>query len=94
MKITHEEIRHASRVMRIHIPEEQFAGLAAELEGIFETMEPLLAADLDGLTLTAGEHCNRFHEDQPTPSLTREQVLSNAPAREAGCVLVPRVMEE
>ena len=94
MKITHDEIRHVARLARIEIPEDQFDKLAQDLESIVDMVAQLQQVDLSGLEVNHSEQCNVFREDVPTPSMSREAVLQNAPAREAGCVLVPRVMEE
>ena len=94
MKITHDEIRHVARLSRIEIPEDQFDKLAQDLESIVDMVAQLQQVDLSGLEVNLSEQCNVFREDVPTPSMSREAVLQNAPAREAGCVLVPRVMEE
>ncbi len=94
MKITHDEIRHVARLARIEIPEDQFDKLAQDLESIVDMVAQLQQVDLSGLEVNLSEQCNVFREDVPTPSMSREAVLQNAPAREAGCVLVPRVMEE
>lgn len=34
---------------------------------------------------------NTFREDEITPSLTRMEVLANAPKAEAGCISVPKI---
>ena len=94
MKITHDEIRHVARLARIEIPEDQFDKLAQDLESIVDMVAQLQQVDLSGLEVNLSEQCTVFREDVPTPSMSREAVLQNAPAREAGCVLVPRVMEE
>ena len=94
MKITHDEIRHVARLARIEIPEEQFDKLAQDMESIVDMVAQLQQVDLSGLSVNLAEESNIFREDVPTPSMPREAVLQNAPAREAGCVLVPRVMEE
>ena len=94
MKITHDEIRHVARLARIEIPEDQFDKLAQDLESIVDMVAQLQQVDLSGLEVNLSEQCNVFREDVPTPSMSWEAVLQNAPAREAGCVLVPRVMEE
>ena len=94
MKITHDEIRHVARLARIEIPEEQFDKLAQDMESIVDMVAQLQQVDLSGLSVNLAEQSNIFREDVPTPSMPREAVLQNAPARAAGCVRVPRVMEE
>ncbi|MBQ6058802.1 MAG: Asp-tRNA(Asn)/Glu-tRNA(Gln) amidotransferase subunit GatC [Clostridia bacterium] len=94
MKITHDEIRHIARLARIEIPEDQFDKLAQDMENIVDMVAQLQQVDLSDMELNLSAQCNIFREDEPMPSMPREAVLQNAPAKEAGCVLVPRVMEE
>ena len=70
------------------------ANLLQSFYSIVDMVAQLQQVDLSGLEVNLSEQCNVFREDVPTPSMSREAVLQNAPAREAGCVLVPRVMEE
>lgn len=38
------------------------------------------------------ELTNTFREDNPMPSMLRQDVLANAPEVEAGCVSVPKIL--
>ena len=49
--------------------------------------------DLDPVTVTREVPCNVFHEDVPGGHLSQQALLQNAPQQEAGCILVPRVLE-
>ena len=93
MKITHDEIYHIARLARIDIPEERFDKLAADMENIVDMVAQLQQVDLTGIEPDLSEEYNVFRDDVVMPSLTREQVLSNAPRTEAGCVLVPKVID-
>lgn len=69
--------------------------LAAKLSGILDYVEKLGELDLEGVEPTAHVHeiVNAFREDVPRPSLANTEILANAPAAEAGCFRVPKVIE-
>lgn len=93
MKITHDEIRHIAQLARIEIPEERFDKLAADMENIVDMVAQLQKVDLTGIEPDLSADYNVFREDVVEPSLTREQVLANAPRKAAGCILVPKVID-
>ena len=93
MIISHDQIRQIAHLARIEIPEDQFGKLAADLEDIVSMVDRLQQVDLSDMRVELPEQSNAFREDVPQPSMTREQVLQNAAKQEAGCVLVPRVIE-
>lgn len=93
MKISHDEIRHVAQLARIEIPEDQFDKLAEDLANIVAMVDQLQQVDLSDVQVDLSEQSNVWREDEPQPSMTREQLLQNAPRQEAGCILVPRVIE-
>lgn len=93
MKITHDEIRHIAQLARIDIPEERFDKLAADMENIVDMVAQLQKVDLTGIEPDLSADYNVFREDIVEPSLTREQVLQNAPRKAAGCILVPKIID-
>jgi aspartyl-tRNA(Asn)/glutamyl-tRNA(Gln) amidotransferase subunit C len=93
MKITHDEIRHIAQLARIEIPEERFDKLAADMENIVDMVAQLQKVDLTGIEPDLSADYNVFREDIVEPSLTREQVLANAPRKAAGCILVPKIID-
>jgi len=93
MKITHDEIRHIAQLARIDIPEERFDKLAADMENIVDMVAQIQKVDLTGIEPDLSADYNVFREDVVEPSLTREQVLANAPRKAAGCILVPKIID-
>ena len=82
---------------------ERYAGLAKirldphkDLPQLNAMLE--LFGQIDGLALTVAgepydlERVNALREDTAIPSMPREQLLANAPAVEAGCVSVPKIL--
>ena len=50
-------------------------------------------APVEGLseTIGANDNFNVFRKDEVVPSYKREDILKNAPEKEAGCIIVPGV---
>ena len=69
---------------------------AEQLSGILEHIDRLQQVDTDDIPPTAQvvEVVNQLREDEPRPCLTREEVLSNAPAAQDGFFRVPSIQEE
>ncbi len=55
----------------------------------------LREVDTDGVAPSAYpiEIQNRMRADEPSDTLSQDQVLKNAPQKRAGCFLVPRVVD-
>ena len=93
-EITDQEVRRIARLARIHLQEAEVAPLRRQLERILEVFSLLQAADLDSLTATTdgGSLTGPPRNDVPTPSLPREEALSQAPDAGDGHIRIPRVL--
>ncbi len=85
------DVTHLAKLARLTIDEEERPRFAAEMQGIVEMVEKL--PPIEG-KLTA-DPANRMtlRPDRVEPSMRREALLENAPQSEAGCIVVPRVVE-
>lgn len=70
--------------------------MQAELSAILEHAERIQALDLDGLEPTSHPVplTNMMRPDEVTPSLDRDNALSNGPEIEDGRFRVPRIIED
>ncbi len=95
MKISREEVLHVAGLARLEVGGEEVEKLASQLSSILEYVEKLGELDLSDVEPMAHVHeiVNAFREDLPRPSFSNEEVLQNAPAAEAGCFKVPKVIE-
>jgi len=93
-KITIEQVRGVAKLARLSIPPERLPKLAGQLESILEYIAKIQSVDVSGVEPMA--HAlpikNVFREDIVEPSLTIEQVLSNAPDAEPPFFKVPKVI--
>ena len=94
MSLTDEEVRKLALLARLEITDEEVARGRPQLDsilGFVERLSELETGSVEPMT-TALDVDNRWRDDQPVDGLTNEQALENAPAKDAGCFLVPPVL--
>ncbi|HYY34169.1 MAG TPA: Asp-tRNA(Asn)/Glu-tRNA(Gln) amidotransferase subunit GatC [Gaiellaceae bacterium] len=93
MAISREDVLHVAKLARLEIPDEDIEQVQAELGAILEAVGKVSELDLDGVEPTSHplDLVNVWREDEPRPSLTREEALANAPDPADGAFRVPAV---
>ena len=93
MAITREDVLHVARLARLEIPEDEIERVRAELGAILEAVGKVSELDLEGVEPTSHplDLVNVWGEDEPRPSLSREDALANAPDPADGAFRVPAV---
>lgn len=94
MKITADEVRHVAKLARLEIDPQAVEKLAGQLAGILEYVEKL--EEVDTRDVPATSHAialtNAFRQDVVHEHLPREEALENAPSKEDGSFVVPKVI--
>lgn len=102
MALTTDDVARIARLARLELTAEQSAQMQTELNQVLGLIEQLQSVDTQGVEplthpLSALEDIElRLRDDvaqAPATAERREQLMSNAPAREEGLFLVPRVIE-
>lgn len=95
MKISEEEVKHIASLAKLNLSEEEVQKYSKDLGEIATFVEKLNEVDVTGVEPTA--HIlnikNVFRKDENISTFKREEILKNAPSKEAGCISVPRVVE-
>jgi aspartyl-tRNA(Asn)/glutamyl-tRNA(Gln) amidotransferase subunit C len=95
MKITKDEVLYVADLARLDLDEEAIETFAGQIGKILQYVDTLNEVDTEGIRPTS--HAifltNAFREDEPGPHLDREQALANAPEKDDGSFIVPRVIE-
>ena len=94
MKITKEEVLYVAHLARLDLDEnaiEKFAGQIDEILGYIEKMNQVDTKDINP-TSHAISLTNAFREDEEREPLDRDRALANAPEREEGSFVVPKVV--
>lgn len=86
------DIRHIAKLARLRLSDEEAARFETEMTAILGMVDslPELSGDASGLD---PEHPMALRADEIGPSMKRDRLLSNAPKVEAGCVVVPRIVD-
>ncbi len=95
MIISREEVEHIAKLAKLSLSEEEVNKYAKDLASIAEFINELNEVDVSGVSPTAHvvDKQNVFRKDEMKDSFPREQILKNAPSKEAGCISVPKVVE-
>jgi aspartyl-tRNA(Asn)/glutamyl-tRNA(Gln) amidotransferase subunit C len=94
MALTRDEVLHVATLARLSLEPDEIELFTRQLNDILTYIEKLQELDTAGVTPLAHviPVSNVFREDRITAGLDRESALNNAPAREEGAFLVPRVI--
>jgi len=93
--IDRSQVEHIARLARLSISEEDKEALTEQLSAILGYMEKLNSLNTEGIEPTSHvlEISNVFRDDEPTPSLSPDDALGNAPERSDNFYKVPRIIE-
>ncbi len=85
MKLSREEVLHIARLARLGLDEAEVSRLNEQLSNLLEHFEVLQKVDTTGVLPTAQSVTlrNVTRSDEVSASLLSEEVLANAPRREA-----------
>ena len=94
MKITKDEVLYVADLARLNLDEAAIEKFAGQIGDILEYVDKLNEVDTGGVKPTshAITLTNAFREDEQQVHLDREQVLANAPQKEDGNFVVPKVV--
>jgi len=85
------DIDYFAKLARVNLGDHK-EKLCQDLEHIIDMIERLPDVGEDPLILDEN-YSMEFRKDEITKSLTREEVLMNAKEVQAGCVVVPKIVE-
>lgn len=93
--LTPEDVRKVARLARLKLTEDEVAVFTRQLADVVRYVDQLSEVDTAGVEPLAHaiEIENVFRADEPRPSLSRTDALSNAPASDGRYFLVPQILE-
>ena len=91
MAITKDEVLHVARLARLELTDDEVERFREQLNAILEAVGKVAELDLADVEPTAHplDLVNTWREDEPRPSLSVDEALSNAPDREGDFFRVP-----
>jgi aspartyl-tRNA(Asn)/glutamyl-tRNA(Gln) amidotransferase subunit C len=95
LKLTREEVAQIAFLARLRLSGDENEKLGEQLNRLLENFELLKELDTENVEPTSHTIpvTNVFRADVARPSLTPDQVLANAPARDDDTFEVPRIVE-
>ena len=95
MSLTPEEVQHIALLARLGLNPKELEECRTQLSAILEHFQVLQEIDTEGVAPTGSSaplH-DVMRDDDPRPSLDKEEALANAPNREEDFFRVRRVLE-
>jgi aspartyl-tRNA(Asn)/glutamyl-tRNA(Gln) amidotransferase subunit C len=94
MKITHQEVLHVAHLARLEIDAADVGRFADQIGTVLDYVDTLKQVDTRGIAATshAISLSNAFRDDLPRPHLDPVLSLANAPAKDEGAFVVPKVI--
>lgn len=95
MSVSKEDVKHIANLSKLNLTEDELEKYTTELSDIVNFANELSNINVEGVKPTAHilDIKNVFREDEVQDSYDREEILKNAPSKDAGCVSVPKVVE-
>jgi aspartyl-tRNA(Asn)/glutamyl-tRNA(Gln) amidotransferase subunit C len=94
MKITKDEVLYVAHLARLDLDAESIEKFAGQIDEILGYIEKLNQVDTQNIKPTS--HAifltNAFREDQEREHIERKLALANAPEKEDGSFVVPKVV--
>jgi aspartyl-tRNA(Asn)/glutamyl-tRNA(Gln) amidotransferase subunit C len=93
--VSHEDVKYVAKLARLKVGPDELDRFARQLSGILEHIDKISELDLSGVEPTSHVIglANVFREDEPRPSVEREEALANGPEVERGAFRVPPILE-
>ena len=94
MKITKDEVLYVADLARLDLDEASIDKFAGQIGKILDYVDKLNEIDTEGIRPTshAISLTNAFREDEQKEHLERDRALANAPEKEDGNFIVPKVV--
>ena len=94
MKISQQEVLHVAHLARLDIGEADVDRMADQIGTILDYVDTLNQVDTTGVPATshAITLINAFREDEAQDHLDPQACLANAPEKEDGAFVVPKVL--
>jgi aspartyl-tRNA(Asn)/glutamyl-tRNA(Gln) amidotransferase subunit C len=99
MSLSSQDISRIANLARLQLRPEESERMLTQINGFFDIVEKMRAVDTAGIEPLAHpvaaiqQIALRLREDVASEVIDREANMRNAPAREAGLFLVPKVIE-
>lgn len=93
--VTIKDIEYVAKLAKLNLSSDEKNMLVGQMGEIVEFANRISQLDTDGVKPTNHilEVSNVLREDEIKESYKREDILMNAPKKEAGCIVVPSIVQ-
>lgn len=93
-QLTDKQVRHVAKLARLRLSDDEVHPMAQQLSAILAYVAQIEELDTDGVEPMAHplDVTNVLRDDTPGPTLTTDEALANAPARDGDFFAVPKVL--
>jgi aspartyl-tRNA(Asn)/glutamyl-tRNA(Gln) amidotransferase subunit C len=94
MKISKQEVLHVAHLARLDIADADVDRFASQIDTILDYVDTLKQVDTDGVAATSHAIAltNAFRQDEVRGQLDPDAALANAPEKDDGAFVVPKVI--
>ena len=95
MAISKEEIIHIAKLASLNLSEEEIEKYAQDMTDILEFAEVVNNLNTDEIKETVGINgeYNVFRKDEVKQSISKDELLKNAPSQDDGMFRIPKVIQ-
>lgn len=90
VKTVNIDLRHVSGLAKLKIEEDKLSEFERQMEHILGMVDGL--PEIEGKFKVDEKNVMSLRPDEIVPSLSRDEVLENAPQKQAGCIVVPKTV--
>ena len=91
--ISLEELKHLEDLSRLEFSDEARKNILKDINSMIDFASQIQNAECENKSFIKSIDMKDLREDQPQPSLSQDEVISNAPMKRKGCFSVPRIMD-
>ena len=93
-RLSREDVEHVAHLGRLRLSAEEVELLTSQLNDIVNYFQQLQELDTEDILPTSHSVTveNVMRDDEPRPSFSRDDMLTNAPESGEGCYVVPRIV--
>ena len=85
------DVKHIAKLAKLRFSDDETAMLEKQMDRIVAMVENL--PELEGQLVPDSSGSAAFRADKPAQAFTRDELLANAPVKQAGCFVVPKTVK-
>lgn len=84
------DVKHIAGLAKLRIGDGEIPLIEEQMKNMLDMVDNL--PEINGVIAVDANNVMALRPDEIIPSLSRDEVLANAPQKQAGCIVVPRTV--